>query len=179
MVEGEKPPGGRVVVYDSDGYFMGPDLAEKLAVDGFRVDLVTSLEDISPFSEETLEQVFLKERLHELGVGMHRSVTINKVEPGRVAGAGEFGEPFELETDAVVLVTQRVSDDALYHDLRDDEARLEAEGIEAVYRIGDCVAPQLIADAIFDGHRLAREIDSENPSVPLPYVRERPVPAHA
>jgi dimethylamine/trimethylamine dehydrogenase len=41
------------------------------------------------------------------------------------------------------------------------------------------VAPQLIADAIFDGHRLAREIDSEKPAVPLPFVRERPVSALA
>jgi dimethylamine/trimethylamine dehydrogenase len=96
-----------------------------------------------------------------------------------VAGADEFDEPFELEADAVVLVTQRVSNDALYHELRADEGRLDAEGIEAVYRIGDCVAPQLIADAIFDGHRLAREIDSENPAVPLPFVRERPVSALA
>ena len=63
-----------------------------------------------------------------------------------------------------MLVTQRISDDALYHELRADEERLAAEGIEAVYRIGDCVAPQLIADAIFDGHRLAREIDGENPA---------------
>ena len=179
MVEGKSPPGERVVVYDSDGYFMGPDLAEKLAVEGHRVDLVTSLEDIAPFSEETLEQVFLKERLHEVGVRMHRGATLDLVEPGRVSGVGEFGEPFELEADAVVLVTQRLSDDALYHELRGDEERLEAEGIEAVYRIGDCVAPQLIADAIFDGHRLAREIDSENPAVPLPFVRERPVSALA
>ena len=93
--------------------------------------------------------------------------------------ADEFDRPVELEADAVVLVTQRLSDDALYHELRADEERLDAEGIEAVYRIGDCVAPQLIADAIFDGHRLAREIDSENPAVPLPYVRERPVSALA
>jgi dimethylamine/trimethylamine dehydrogenase len=179
MVEGKRPPGERVVVYDSDGYFMGPDLAEKLAVEGFRVELVTSLEDVAPFAHETLEQVFLKERLHELGVRMHRGVTIAAVEPGRLAGADEFGEPCELEAEAIVLVTQRVSDDALYHELRADETRLETEGIEAVYRIGDCVAPQLIADAIFDGHRLAREIDCENPAVPLPFIRERPVSALA
>ena len=110
---------------------------------------------------------------------MHRGVTITRVEPGLVAGTDEFDEAFELETDAVVLVTQRISDDALYHELRADEDRLAAEGIEAVYRIGDCVAPQLIADAIFDGHRLAREIDGENPAVPLPYLRERPVTALA
>jgi dimethylamine/trimethylamine dehydrogenase len=179
MVEGKTPPGERVVVYDTDGYFMGPDLAEKLAVDGHRIHFVTSLEDVAPFAYETLEQHFLKERLHELGVRMHRGSAIASVEPGRVAGADEFGDLFELEADAVVLVTQRISDDALYHELRAGEERLEAEGIEAVYRIGDCVAPQLIADAIFDGHRLAREIDCENPAVPLPFVRERPVSALA
>ena len=54
-------------------------------------------------------------------------------------------------------------------DLASDETRLRAEGVEAVYRVGDCVAPpQLIADAIFDGHRLAREIDGPEPAVPLP-----------
>ena len=33
----------------------------------------------------------------------------------------------------------------------------------------------LIADCVFDGHRLAREIDSENPEVPKPFIRERAV----
>jgi dimethylamine/trimethylamine dehydrogenase len=179
MVEGKVPPGKRVVVYDSDGYFMGPDLSERLALQGFEVDFVTSLEDISPFSHETLEQVFLKERLHEVGVRMHRTVRLDRVEPGGLALEDEFGDAIELEADAVVLVTQRLSDDALYHDLRADEERLKAEGIEAVYRVGDCVAPQLIADAIFDGHRLAREMDADDPTVPLPYVRERPVSALA
>ena len=63
-------------------------------------------------------------------------------------------------------------DDALYHALRAD-ARLADEGVEAVYRIGDCVAPRMIAECIFDGHRLGREIDSPNPAVPLPFKRER------
>jgi len=35
------------------------------------------------------------------------------------------------------------------------------------------VAPRLIAEAVFEGHRLAREIDAEEPSVPLPFTRER------
>jgi len=29
-LEGKVPPGKRVVVYDSDGYFMGPDLADRM-----------------------------------------------------------------------------------------------------------------------------------------------------
>ena len=50
---------------------------------------------------------------------------------------------------------------------------IPTDDILAVYRIGDCVAPRIVAEAIFDGHRLAREIDAENPAVPLPYRRER------
>ncbi len=42
-----------------------------------------------------------------------------------------------------------------------------------MYRIGDCVAPRPLADCIFDGHLvLAREIDTDDPSTPLPYIRE-------
>ena len=72
-----------------------------------------------------------------------------------------------------MLVTQRLSNESLYLELASDREGLEAEGIEALYRIGDCVSPRMIADAIFDGHRLAREIDTENPAVPLPFLRER------
>ncbi|MBA3788021.1 MAG: hypothetical protein H0X21_04925 [Actinobacteria bacterium] len=45
--------------------------------------------------------------------------------------------------------------------------------MSALYRIGDCEAPRLTADAVFSGHRLAREIDSPDPSIPLPFKRER------
>ena len=81
----------------------------------------------------------------------------------------------EWHADAVVLVTQREPCDELYRAVTADKERLANEGIEAVYRIGDCVAPRLIADCIFDGHRLAREIDSPDPAAPLPYLRELPV----
>jgi dimethylamine/trimethylamine dehydrogenase len=83
------------------------------------------------------------------------------------------GDPLELEADAVVLVTQRLSNEDLFLSLKKNAAALTAEGIEAVYRIGDCVAPRLIAEAIFEGHRLAREIDCDDPAIPLPYRRER------
>jgi dimethylamine/trimethylamine dehydrogenase len=41
------------------------------------------------------------------------------------------------------------------------------------------VSPRHVADAVFDGHRLGREIDSEDPAVPLPHRRELPSPARA
>jgi dimethylamine/trimethylamine dehydrogenase len=128
---------------------------------------------IAPFTDETLEGPQVRRRLHEVGVRQHRGVQLLEVTPGGVRATDEYGDPFELATDAVCLVTQRLSEDALYHELVSDPAALEAEGIEAVYRIGDCVSPRIIAEAVFDGHRLAREIDAANPAEPLPYTRER------
>jgi dimethylamine/trimethylamine dehydrogenase len=79
-----------------------------------------------------------------------------------------YGRERRLAADGVVLVTARRSDDALFRALVDDPGELEA-----VFAIGDCVAPRIIADCVFEGHRLAREIDSADPSRALPYLRER------
>jgi len=41
--------------------------------------------------------------------------------------------------------------------------------------IGDAEAPRIIADATFDGHRLAREIEDPDPQHQTPYKREQKV----
>jgi dimethylamine/trimethylamine dehydrogenase len=170
MLEGKRPPGSRALVLDCDGYFMGAGMAELMRTHGHDVELVTSCEKVAPMCDETLEGPILRRHLHDLGIGMRAETWATRIEPGGVACETELGDSFELEADAVVLVTQRVSDEALYLELAGDRGSLEG-----VYRVGDCVAPRLIADAIFDGHRLAREIDSDDPSQPLPYLRERPL----
>jgi dimethylamine/trimethylamine dehydrogenase len=175
MLDGKRPPGRRVVVYDGEGYFMAPGLAELLALEGFEVELVTSLHEVSPFSYETLEQTFLRRRLNEIGVSTREETVVTAIEPGRISTVHAFGDEVELDAVAIVLVTQRLSNEALYLELKADESALAEAGIEGLYRVGDCVAPQLIADAIFDGHRLAREIDSGDPAQPLAWARERPL----
>ena len=179
MVEGKPVPGRRVVVYDGEGYYVAPGLAEKLVEDGYEVELATCLHEVAPFCYETLEQDLLRQRMHAAGIRERTGVLFTSIAPGRVEARDEFGEPLVLDADAVVLCTQRISNERLYLELAGDDEALQAEGVEAVYRIGDCVAPQLIADCIFDGHRLAREIDAPAPSIPLPYLRERPAVAAA
>jgi dimethylamine/trimethylamine dehydrogenase len=166
VLDGLRPPGRRIAVYDADGYFTAPAVAELLAGEGYQVALVTCHEQVSPFAAETLEDQLTRRRLHDLGVAVHRSVTATAIEPDALIAEDEFSGPLRLACDGVVLVTQRVSEDALWREL---------EGAPRVYRVGDCVAPRLLADAIFDGHRLARELESPDPLVALPYLRERPV----
>jgi dimethylamine/trimethylamine dehydrogenase len=175
MLAGKRPSGRRVVVYDCEGYFMAPGLAEKLAGEGYQVELVTVLETVSPHSDETLEGTQLRQHLHDIGVSMQTNVSLDAIGDG-VLHCSSYGDPLEITADAVVLVTQRLSNEQLYLELRAAGATLKSAGVEALYRIGDCLAPRLLADASFDGHRLGREIDSDNPAIPLPYLRERLVP---
>jgi dimethylamine/trimethylamine dehydrogenase len=167
VLEGRRPPGPRVLVYDCDGYFTGPSVAELLRGEGHGVSIVTPAALVAAYADETLEGDLLRQHLHDLGIAMVTQRVVHALDAGGVRGETVYGDAFALAADGVVLVTQRRSDDALWH-------QLAGRGLPALYRIGDCVAPRLIADAIFDGHRLGREIDSPDPSQPVPHRRERP-----
>ncbi len=175
MLEGKRPPGRRVVVHDCEGYYVGPGMAELLAAEGYEVEIVTGLAAVAAVCDETLEGPALRGQLARAGITWRVDSVLGEVRPDGVAGEDHYGRPFEIAADGVVLVTQRRSDDALYQALvADREALAEAE-IEGVYRIGDAAAPRLIADSVFDGHRLGREIDGPHPAIPLPHLRERGV----
>ena len=45
--------------------------------------------------------------------------------------------------------------------------------MQAVYHVGDCHTPRFMQLSIFEGHRLGREFESDNPQYPLPYIREQ------
>ncbi|MEO8106672.1 MAG: NAD(P)-binding protein, partial [Actinomycetes bacterium] len=68
MLDGKRPAQGRVVVYDGDGYYVGPGIAEQLAIEGFDVHLVTPLGIVSPTSDHSLEGEVLRTHLHEVGI---------------------------------------------------------------------------------------------------------------
>jgi dimethylamine/trimethylamine dehydrogenase len=175
IMAARKPvPAGRVLVYDCDGYFMGVSLAEMLALDGRSVTLVTPFSDVAPYTFFTGEGIRINRRLRELRVEIETQHVVTQVEPGIVRGAHAYdaNRAPAWAVEAVVLVTQRLSNDSLWLELDARRDALAAAGVEGLYRIGDCVAPRFVADAIFDGHRLGREIDSGDPAVPLPYLRE-------
>jgi dimethylamine/trimethylamine dehydrogenase len=139
------------------------------------VEIITVLDTISPHSDETLEGPEMRQHLHDLGVAMRSNVSLDAIHEGSLE-CSSFGDRVQVETDAVVLVTQRLSNADLYLELRALGESLRTAGVQAMYRIGDCLAPRLLADVSFDGHRLGREIDSDDPAIPLPYLRERMVP---
>ena len=170
---GKRPPGQRVVVYDADGYYVAPGLAELLTADGYAVTIVTTYPVLSPVSDETLEGDMLRAHVHRAGIAVVHATTVMEInrsaDAGTVllTGADRHGEDWSHACDGIVLVTQQASDDSLYRELTTGDNGL------TVFRIGDAVAPRLISEAIFDGHRLGREIDGPDPARPAPYLREQ------
>src|SRR5262249_1429507 len=172
MLEGKQPPDGEVVIFDCDGYFMGVSLAEKFASEGRQGTLVTPFPTAGPFLEATGEAAYVERRLRDLHVKSFCGHVVTQIEPGRMRGRLVMGEDdVTWNAESAVLVTHRLSH-GLYQELVSDRARLDREGITGLYRVGDCVEPRLIADAIFDGHRLARDIDTDSPASFRPFARE-------
>ena len=72
----------------------------------------------------------------------------------------------------------RVPNDQLWKQLSARKDEWAKNDIQAIYQAGDCYAPGLIAQAVFEGHRIAREFESSNPQRPQPWIRERQVWGH-
>jgi dimethylamine/trimethylamine dehydrogenase len=174
---GTKPVGGRVLVYDTERNYMGVTLAQQLAGLGLQVTLVTDAGEFGGYMKYTLEQDFIVRDLTRMRVTMRAATTVESIEPGAVHLANYWDPTLKdtVEIDSVVLCTQRAPRDYLYRALIDDVERMHENEIEGVWVIGDAAAPRSLPDVVFDGHRLAREIDSPDPGTPLPFIRERPL----
>jgi dimethylamine/trimethylamine dehydrogenase len=77
-----------------------------------------------------------------------------------------------LACDAIVLVTARLPDDALFRELTEMRERWEDAGIGSVRVIGDAAAPAAIAWATYAGHRYAEEMDAPDRGDAPPFRRE-------
>ncbi|MEA2780653.1 MAG: dimethylamine/trimethylamine dehydrogenase [Rhodospirillaceae bacterium] len=194
-----KSIGQRVVILDADGYFMASSIAEVLADQGRQVTIVTQHEKLAPMTDLTLEGYNLKRMMREKGIhervghwvealrpagnqvevvayDLYRDGSRRTTEPANGVYPRRLGNAVELlSCDTVLLCTARESDTTLYDALAARRDEWAGKGIEVVVRAGDCLAPRYLADAIFDGHRIAREFESPNPERPKAIIRERQI----
>ncbi len=189
-----KPVGDRVIVVDGDGHFTGLAMAELLVDQGKQVTIVTDVANVAEYTAYTMELGNNKRMMHEKKIAQFTHHWPDQIEPGKVTlfylyrdsaelfdqGNGRFGrregtETFDVACDSVILVTARVPNSDLFKELKARKSEWLENDIQAIYRIGDCLAPQQLMNAIFDAHRLAREFDSPHPQYPLPWIRERQI----
>ena len=189
----KKPVGDKVLIVDCDGYFTGVSLAELLADQGKKVTILTPLGGVAPYTHFTLEAPNLHRMMYEKHIHEYTSHFLERVEPGKAIAYNLYRDGYkreagptlnklprrvgtdvvEIEFDTIVVATARKSNDTLWKQLSARKGEWEKNDIKAIYQAGDCYAPGMIAQAIFEGHRIAREFESSNPQRAQPWIRER------
>jgi dimethylamine/trimethylamine dehydrogenase len=153
-------PTGDVVIFDDDHYYMGGVLAELCASKGANVTIVTPAPLVSEWTVNTLEQAAIHKRLVEAGVKVVTSHAVASAGADHIVTECVFsGQTAQAKADALVLVTDRRSEDSLWRDLKPRKAEWVDHGVKSIKTIGDAEAPGPIAWATYAGHRYARELD--------------------
>jgi dimethylamine/trimethylamine dehydrogenase len=162
-----KRPEGPVIVFDDDHYYMGNIIAELLRGEGHEVTLATPAPCVAKWTEYTLEQEKIERRMVDLGIEILARHRLSAVGDGTVEMVKMVTGAVVTRAATVVSVTARLPNDALYY-------ALAADGdVPSVKRIGDCYGPATIAAAVYEGHRYARELDTEVDPDVVPFHRER------
>ncbi len=165
-MDGKRPhqPGSAVTVYDDDHYYMASVIAEQLASEGYRVTLATPGMCVASWTEYTLEQRHIEKRLLNMGVEILTRHELSAVEAAGLRLADTLTGDTREHEGSVVSVTARLPRDELFDALK---------GKIPVRRIGDCFGPSIIAAAVYEGHRYAREFDVEIDPDGVPFNRTR------
>ncbi len=163
-------PEGEVVIFDDDHYVMGGLLAELIAKRGGQVTLVTPAPLVSYWCQFTLEQERIERRLRGLGVQIVTRTALSGIRPDHViAEAVIDGAPAQFPSDAVLLVADRAPTTQLHDELLPAERTGELDSLRL---IGDAEAPGLIAQAVFSGHRAARQFGEDIDIDAVEFLRE-------
>ena len=156
VLNGEAELGQKVCLIDYDGHHRATATAEFLANLGKTVHIITSSLFIGAELGPTQDLYLTRQRLLQKGASFTPDIAVMEV-------AGAVGEKvvkgFNVYSNAwdewgpfdslVLAMGQQVEDD-LYFSLKGK--------VRELYRIGDCVAPRKVDMAIWEGHKLGREI---------------------
>jgi dimethylamine/trimethylamine dehydrogenase len=164
---------GPVVIYDDDHYYLASVIAELLRAEGHAVTLATPALCVARWTEYTLEQEKIEQRLVALGVDILTRHQLTAVKDGAVELVETLKGAAVTLNGGLVTITARLPRDELYHALAADPNALAEAGIQSVRRIGDCYGPATIAAAVYEGHRYARELDTDPDPDVVPFKRER------
>lgn len=173
VMAGSDPEHGPVIIWDDDHYYMGGVLAELERYAGLSVTIVTPAATVSAWTSNTLEALPIAKRIARMGIDVLAYTNVRGFAGGSVQIVnGLTGAESELPAKALITVTARLPVDGLFLKLQNSRERWEQSGIASVTRIGDCWAPSTIQQAVYSGHKWARELDEE-PEARIP--RELPM----
>ncbi len=160
-----KLPQATTVIFDDDNYYIASVIAEKIANTGVEVVYVTPSDKAAAWCDYTDEQFNVQQRMMALGIKIITQKTLRAFDAKQATLHCTYtGAASNIPAQCLVLVTARQPNDGLHSEL---EAHLteQGAGYSAPFnldKIGDCDAPGLIVDAVFAGHKWARQLDTES-----------------
>jgi dimethylamine/trimethylamine dehydrogenase len=173
IMAGRDPEGGPIIIWDDDHYYMGGVLAELSKYAGLDVTIVTPAAMVSAWTVNTLEAMPIAKRIARMGVEVLPYTIVTAFDGAKVRLSSVLtGAEIDRPAASLVTITARLPVDGLYSDLEQLRDRWTDSGIVSITRIGDCWAPSTIQQAVYSGHKWARELDEE-PEVLIP--RELPM----
>jgi uncharacterized protein len=152
VADGKANASGAVVVIDDLQDIAGPLIAVKLAREGASVKLVTRWPMVAMETMPEVYYLWTRTALIEAGVETLPDLFATRIAERQIELVNVYAPErvTRLEADAIVFNTGRQSDNTLYHALR-------ACGI-SVETIGDATAPRGTYEAVYEGHRAARNL---------------------
>jgi dimethylamine/trimethylamine dehydrogenase len=162
IMAGRDPEQSPVIIWDDDHYYMGGVVAELCRYAGHEVCLVTTAAMVSAWTVNTLESMPIAKRMARIGVEVMPYTSVTGFD-GNAAQLTSVltGETSMRPAGSLVTITARLPVDGLYLELGQRRDRWAAAGVVTVTRIGDCWAPSTIQQAVYTGHKWARELDEE------------------
>lgn len=146
VLSGRATVGTRIVVWG--GRQIGVQTAELLATQGKQVTLVEESPKVG--RDITIFDVWsFRLRLFQLGVKMLTSTSLKGVTAGGVTVVRE-GKEETIPADALVVAKKLEPNKKLWEELKGE--------VDAIYRVGDCVAPRKALNAIHEGFRVGAQI---------------------
>lgn len=151
ILSGKVIAGDKVVILDEEAHIKAPGLAEILASQGKEVHLLTRGLYAGMGVDPTSLTAVLP-RLKEQGVNVRPLNFIKEISGNTVVALDllSFQEENLENINTVVLVTGGKSNLDLYEAVK--------ERVPEAYCIGDCLSPRKADAAIYDGHRIGRQI---------------------
>ncbi|HKI51057.1 MAG TPA: mycofactocin system FadH/OYE family oxidoreductase 2 [Geothermobacteraceae bacterium] len=148
--------GEKVCLIDYDGHQRANATAEYLADQGKQVHMICSSLFIGAELGPTQDLYLSRQRLLTKGVTFTPDIAVMEIagEAGAktIKGFNVYSNEWDEwgPYDTVVLAMGQAVDDDLYFSLKGK--------VKELHRIGDCVAPRKVDMAIWEGHKLGREI---------------------
>lgn len=148
VLENHIDPGRRILVYDLLGYHPGAAMAELLLDQGKEVFLATPALYVGSGLGPTQDLPLWYRSVMARGLKIFTDVIISEVRDNTVLLMDHYcGKTRTLEgIDMVVFAAPRLPDDSLYFQLKGK--------VERLYRIGDCLSPRKVENAIKEARDL-------------------------